>query len=451
MRIAVVTSHFPVPSETFVVRRIAGLLELGHDVEIFADWPGEAAPIHRQVRDHRLLERTSYVEMPAAAGYWEQPVWPPWGSTWLPGAAEPVRNARRLVEALPALATALRRSPRLTREVLDPRRYGSKARSLSPLYRLASLCRARGGFDAIHAHFGWTARDYLFTADLWRAPLVVSFHGGGDLDFGPGVDLRRAYAPLFARAAAVTANSRFTRDRLVALGCPPSRIELLPEGLDLDEFRFTERSAPPSGSVRLLSVGRLVELKGHEYVLRALARVRERHPDVRLDIVGDGPLRDELEALAAGLGVAGAVQLHGALASEEVAALMAEAHLFVMASVAPAAGDREGQGLVLQEAQASGLPVVVTDHGPLPEGVVVGGSALLAPERDPGALADRIMWLIEHPAEWPAMGRAGRAHVERHYDARDLNRRLERLLAEVARVRRASHPLPTPAAAPRPT
>ena len=108
---------------------------------------------------------------------------------------------------------------------------------------------------------------------------------------------------------------------------------------------------------------------------------------------------------------------------------MASAHIFVLTSVS-IEGDQEGQGLVLQEAQACGLPVVATQHGAFPEGILAGQSGFLVPERDVNALTDRLGFLIEHPEMWPAMGRYGRAFVEAGYDIRQLNRELTGIYAQ---------------------
>src|SRR5262249_14392219 len=155
--------------------------------------------------------------------------------------------------------------------------------------------------------------------------------------------------------------------------------------------------------------------KGHEFVIRAIAKLCARHKNVQYDIVGDGPLRKKLEQLTAELRVQVAVTFHGALDSDGVRRQMAEAHLFVLTSV-NIEGDQEGQGLVLQEAQASGLPVVATNHGGLPEGLLPDQSGFLVPERDVDALAERLNFLVEHTEIWPTMGNAGRRFVEARYD-----------------------------------
>jgi colanic acid/amylovoran biosynthesis glycosyltransferase len=109
---------------------------------------------------------------------------------------------------------------------------------------------------------------------------------------------------------------------------------------------------------------------------------------------------------------------------------MSEAHLFLLASMSME-GDAEGQGLVLQEAQACGLPVVATDHGAFPEGMLPRQSGFLVPEGDELALANQLRFLIEHSEMWPSMGRLGRGFVERHYDIRQLNVQLANLYARL--------------------
>jgi len=172
-----------------------------------------------------------------------------------------------------------------------------------------------------------------------------------------------------------------------------------------------------------------VEIKGQEFIIRAMAKLQQSHPAVCCDIVGDGPLRQRLENLAAELGLQSRVTFHGAQNSSRVGELMTQAHLFVSASI-NVNGDQEGQGLVLQEAQASGLPVIATNHGAFPEGILSGKSGFLVSERDVDALVERLSFLIEHPETWPEMGRAGRKFVEENYDIRKLTSELTDIYTE---------------------
>ena len=144
MRIAMFIGRFPVVSETFILRQVTGLLDLGHEVDVFADsGDEEASPSHPEVARYGLLSRTTYMGMPPETSPWEMPVWPITGRTWMPDSGESVLNVKRLVRAVPACLSCLR-APRLLSRALSSTEYGYQAASLSTLYRLARLaCRAR--------------------------------------------------------------------------------------------------------------------------------------------------------------------------------------------------------------------------------------------------------------------------------------------------------------------
>jgi len=431
LRIAFFVGQFPVVSETFILRQITGLLDLGHVVDIFSDArPEPGSPMHAAVAKYRLLHRTTYMDMPPECVPWELPVLPLAGETWLPGAAEALPNWKRLADALPALGRCLERAPALTEKALSEEHSGHRARSLSALYRLDRLSGLSGGYDVLHAHFGPVGESFRFARELWRAPLVVSFHG---FDFStlPRKQGPLIYEKLFAAADLVTVNSEYTQSRVTQLGCPQSKLRRLPVGLDLDAFPFQRRTRRVGEPVRMLTVARLVEIKGHEFVIRAVARARRRHPELHYDIVGDGPLRKELDALIEELDLGDVVTLHGALDDAFIRDLMARAHLAIQASV-NVEGDQEGQGLFLQEAQACGLPVLATLHGALAEGLVPGQSGFLVPERDVAALAGRLEFLLENPELWPEFGECGRQFVARRYDIRVLNEQLVQLYRDAA-------------------
>ncbi len=423
LRIAMFVGSFPLPSETFILRQVTGLLDLGHTVDVYANSrPEPGSPVHPEVGQYHLLERATYIDAPPESGEFEMPAFPLAGRTWPPGSPTSIHNSLRLARALPKLCRCLAAAPRLTLQVLSQAEYGYQAASLSALYRLAALCSRPKRYDVLHAHFGPVANSFRFARALWRAPLCVTFHGY-DFSTLPRQEGAGMYRKLFNTVDAVTVNSEYTRRRVAGLGCPLDRLHLLPVGLDPAEFPFRERTQRPGEPLRILTVARLVEIKGHEPVLRAVARVRERHPNIQYDIVGDGPLRDRLEALIRELKLDRVATLHGALDSVSLKPLLARAHLFVLASVS-IEGDAEGQGLALQEAQAAGLPVIATRHGALPEGMRPGESGFLVPERDVEALVERLNYLAAHPQLWPGLGRHGRSFVEAHYDIRKLNQGL---------------------------
>ena len=121
----------------------------------------------------------------------------------------------------------------------------------------------------------------------------------------------------------------------------------------------------------------------------------------------------------------------GGLEEDEILEVYRKAHIFVLPSVTASDGDSEGQALVLQEAQAAGIPVVSTFHNGIPDGVLNGESGFLVPERDVDALAEKLEYLIGHPEIWPEMGKCGREFVEKNYNIRRLNRRFAEIYQQL--------------------
>ena len=193
----------------------------------------------------------------------------------------------------------------------------------------------------------------------------------------------------------------------------PSHV--VPLGIDLDRFA-SGRPALRDG--RLIgNVARLAPQKGHRYLLEAAPAVLERHPDVRFVIVGDGELRAELERQAAPLG--DRVLFTGARG--DVPDLLASFEVFAFPSL------YEGLCLAVIEAQAAGVPVVATPVGGIRETVVDGETGFLCPPRDPGALAARIGFCLDHAEEARRVAASAREQVRARFSE-------ERMLAETLRL-----------------
>lgn len=410
MRVAVLVRSFPTVSETFILRQVTGLLDRGHDVGVFAMERDDTARAHPAVARYALMDRTRFVDAPPESGYWEQPVRPLHGRTWVPGAEKPLWNAARALRALPALARCALRAPRATREVLSRGEYGHQADSLSAAYRLSALAAAPGRYDVVHAHYGPVGDAFRFVRRLWAAPLVVSFHGY-DLTRWPRENGPDVYRRLFRDATLITVNGDYARPRIEALGCPPSKVRVLPHGVDVERFAPRARRRSRGEPLSVLTVGRLVEKKGIEDTLRAVARLRATGQDVRYEVIGEGPLRSRLEAVVGELGLGDDVVLHGARTDEEVRESMLRADVFVLTSVTAADGDEEGTPVALLEAQACGLPILSTRHAGIPEIVADGEAGHLVAERDVVAIAERLGSLARDPDRADAMGRAGRSRV----------------------------------------
>ena len=206
------------------------------------------------------------------------------------------------------------------------------------------------------------------------------------------------------------------------------RYRILPNAVDLNNQTVCTSSRPDIRHPILLTVARLAQNdrgKGIDKVLQALPAVLNRFPSVQYVIAGDGPLKDELAALAERLGIQEHVHFLGRVRDERLAELYSAASAFVMPS------SQEGFGIVYLEAWAHRVPVIAGRHDAGVEVVTHGLNGLTVDPDSPGELAEAITWLLAHPAEARAMGQAGYETVKRHYTHERFRARLAEILHEI--------------------
>ena len=203
-------------------------------------------------------------------------------------------------------------------------------------------------------------------------------------------------------------------------------VELIPHGVDLKRFRPSP--APGAEVLRVLAVGRLVDKKGFPVLVEAAARLAI---PFEIRIVGTGPRHAELAQQIAAAGLGARVRLLGPRTHAELPAEFAAAHVVVAPSIVDPRGDRDGMPNVLLEAMACGRPVVASAVGAVASAVDDGRTGILVPPGDPDRLAGALEGLARRPRLREAMGRAGRARVERRFDLAMCTARLERYLRAV--------------------
>ncbi len=272
------------------------------------------------------------------------------------------------------------------------------------------------------AEFGGTGVALMDVCHELGLPLYVYFRGPDATEASRFRSMRRFYRRLFRRADGVFAVSRFIADKLAALGCPEAKLHVNPSGADPAEFRPSLREPG-----RILSIGRLVPTKAPLATVDAFAKVAPRFPQARLDLVGAGPLRAEVEEAIRARGLEGRVTLHGALDHAGCAALMRRAAVFALHSVTGPLGATEGFPTAIAEAMLSGVPVVSTRHAGIPEHVVEGQTGRLVAEGDVVGMAEALAALLGDPVAAAALGEAGRLRAQRHLT----RARSDRLLREV--------------------
>jgi len=262
---------------------------------------------------------------------------------------------------------------------------------------------------AVLAEYGTTGVHYVSACREAGVPLIVHFHGFDAYHHGAIESNRSGYAKMFAGAAAIVVVSRAMQRQLVELGARRDALRYNPYGVDVTRFTPAPDSHRPP---HFLAAGRFVEKKSPHLTLLAFARVRERVPEARLVMIGDGPLLEACQTLALGLGIADAVQFPGAMGHDGVAAAMRRTRVFVQHSVRPPSGDSEGMPLAVIEAQASALPVVATRHAGIPDVVLDGETGYLVDEFDVAGMAERMLLLAGDTELARRLGAAGRKRIE---------------------------------------
>jgi colanic acid/amylovoran biosynthesis glycosyltransferase len=270
----------------------------------------------------------------------------------------------------------------------------------------------------LHAHFGYTGTQVLPIKERTGLPLVTTFYGE-DISALPRIDRwRKAYQKLFIEGDYFLVEGPHMRKRLLEIGCPPEKAGIQRIAIYVERYPFRERLPKAASDViRILFCGTFREKKGIIYALHAVRRVHEKFPNLEFRVIGDGELHGQVEEVISRYRMDSYTKLLGFQSHQLMIEEMEGADIFIQPSVTAANGDSEGGApTTILEAQACGLPIVSTMHADIPNVVVPGESALLAPERDVETLSDYLYILLTEPERWARMGRCGRNFVEKYHN-----------------------------------
>lgn len=407
-RIAYIMKRYPRLSETFILTEIATMEELGAELALFSLLQPEPPPHHPLVASIRAPLHH------------------------LP----PDRRAK--IRALGAAhAACAARAPLRYAHALGRLAY-SAAQSRAPLGVVKQFLRAgfvadrckRQGIDLIHAHFANApAAVAWFAATMSGIPYSFTTHAKDLYLTSPRVLRRRIRGAQF-----VTTCTRYNVEHLRTI--TPQRdhakLRLVYHGIDLARFSVRAAARAPKPEPLILSVGRLVPKKGFDDLIAACAILRDGGIPFRCEIVGEGPLRDEMEQDIARRGLAGQVHLKGAMTHADLIAFYREADIFALAPRIVADGDRDGIPNVIAEAMAIGVPVVSTAVSGIPELVQNSVTGMLVPPQSPDALAAALRGLLRDPQAGLRLAAQARAGIESGFNCRETTKALRDLMAGCA-------------------
>ena len=399
MKIAFIVGGFPKLSETFILNQITGLLDLGHDVEIFANYNPFEKKVHKDYIKYELSEKVNYFE------------------------SIPMNKVIRLLKAIYFFITCFYKDPILLLNSINIFKFKKDAANLTYLYLIKPFVGKN--IDILYCHFGLNGNMGTRLKKIGlNVKLITVFHGY-DLSSYIKKYGRNIYKDLFKLGDLFLPISRYWAKKLIELGCPENKIYIHHMGINIEKFKVKKKYKKKDREIVLITVGRLIEKKGYEYAIKAFANVCKRYKNIKYSIIGNGPLKIKLENLVADLKLENKVYFLGELNQKEIIMLYQEANIFLLPSITASNGDKEGIPVVLMEAQASGLPTISTWHSGIPEVVINCETGFLVPEKSVQSLTDKITILINNPKLCIEMGLRGRNIIDKYFNIVKLNRELE--------------------------
>lgn len=393
MKIAIIVGSFPSISETFIVNQIVALMDKGHTVSIYSNYVGNTERVHEVITQYKLLEKVHY--------------------------KKPIKKkfVSRVFEFFKfILLNFFQLDWLLLFRTLNFLKFGKRALNLSIFFQCEWFL-LKDKSEIIHVHFGHNAIPLAeLKADgfLKNSKLVVSFHG---FDINPSKieKYRNQYSTLFREANRLIANTLYTKNLLLKVNPDIRNIEIIPVGLDTALF---SKSKSNNNAFRILYCGRLVKFKGSTLTIDILLELLRRgYENINLVLIGEGELRKELEAKIKKHKLEKFVSLKGNLIQKDIIKYLANSNVFLLPGTSDSDGRCENQGLVIQEAQAMELPVVVSDVGGMKYGLIPNITGYVVKENDITGFADILENIINNPKKAAEMGKKGRVFVVENYDS----------------------------------
>ncbi|GKQ43360.1 colanic acid biosynthesis glycosyltransferase WcaL [Companilactobacillus sp. RD055328] len=393
MKVVFLLSSFPKISETFILSQITNLIDLGVDVRIIAYKKADMSEVHRLVTKYRLLDKVTYLN--------------------------PTNN--KMIRGLKILKTILFHPIKAAR-LWNKKKFDrvSSLRSLELLNKVSMI----QSFDSVIAHYGPNGAAFANLQSIGVAPKVelITFFHGFDITAFVKKNGLLPYKQLFASQSKILAISELFERKLIVDGANSNRVSVHHMGVDLEMFDYIKRSRVEQ--LRLLSVGRLVEKKGFNNTIKIVRWLVDLGIDVQLNIVGSGPLEEELKQQIADESLEERVTLLGSRTQREVLRHLYTSDFFIMMSQTSANGDTEGIPVVLMEAMATGIPVLATRHSGIPELIDDNENGWLVDEGDVKTAVKIIREMYQNEAILESIGLAARQKVELEFNSQLLAEQL---------------------------
>ena len=317
-KVAFIVPEFPATSMTWLQSQITGLIDNGVAVDIYTLYKGSTDKVPETYFTYKLADRSYNVDFP------KNPI-------------------VRVFAAVPIVIALLVRHPKILVAVLNYKKYGKEALSLKLLFRIYPFVDKLHQYDLIHCHFGTVASKFISVKEILGCtkPHLCTFYGYdiSHITKSKGVHVYGGVIQHFDRFLVMSENMK---KRVVDQGFPTEKVFVHPISIDVNSYPYKERKLAEGEIIKLSSVGRFVEKKGYNDLLRAMAIVKDADvPDFKFDLIGDGPLNNELRSLAVELNVEDIVDFRGFMKLEDIKDIYDKTHIYVQPSKTAADGDME--------------------------------------------------------------------------------------------------------------
>ncbi|HEY1096358.1 MAG TPA: glycosyltransferase [Alphaproteobacteria bacterium] len=272
----------------------------------------------------------------------------------------------------------------------------------------------RHGIRLILAEYGLTGAEMMPACQKAGIPLIVHFHGFDAARRDMIAPYLDRYKDMFAYASSIISVSRDMTEKLIALGADPSKIILNPYGPH-EKFRVSKKERLSRQPYIFLATGRFVGKKAPHLVIEAFHLAAERNPDIRLVMIGEGPLLEQSIQLVRSYDLGNKVIFLGKQDHDRVLAEMQKADCFVQHSIVDGNGDSEGTPVAILEAGLAGLPVISTRHAGIKDVVIEGKTGILVNERDITAMSEAMIDLAQNPPKGFDMGQCATHHISQNF------------------------------------
>jgi glycosyltransferase involved in cell wall biosynthesis len=404
MRIAILVQQFPNIVQTYIISPLVLFKKAGIKATIIAIFDPIQNETHPYVEQYGLRKDTIYID-PEPRKLLTQIL------------KAPLYRPRYLASIFNVVFSKLWKT------------YGTKYTIKAILY-----CRslATGSYDIVHSHTLFSSYEYLFLKDIFSIPLVTTFHGLEPKNAQPLA--ANKVEMVLKNTDAFIVNTVFAQQQLTGMGCNKDKIHIIPQGTDTADFPFLQREITSEKPIVILSVGRLSIEKGFHIAVKAISSLAPQHPGIQYRIIGSGPEEKTLTRLCEQLGIQQHIHIHGSVSTDELLSHYSEAHIFVLPSIDFRDGSHtETQGVVLQEAQSSGIPVIASRTGGIPEVIKDRKTGLLFEEENDTQLSQLIESLIDDREQYRTIAQQARKDVEENYSIEVIGERLIKLYEQYAR------------------